>query len=179
MCAASSFVLSQDCLGCLESFGYVNQLSGDNLFKRMTNEVKLLSCLQLFAVLHYRLPGPSVHGLLHGPLPSPLKCLGFSLKAHSLNFPPKSIIPYHSLAIIRAIWATNGTKWEKWAEINFPKPFRKSGMRGTLCEISVGMCMYQHGSFYFSGRELEFRRGKKDKTKKKWRQSIPYLGTWA
>ena len=66
MCAASSFVLSQDCLGCLESFGYVNQLSGDNLFKRMTNEVKLLSCLQLFAVLHYRLPGPSVHGLLHG-----------------------------------------------------------------------------------------------------------------
>ena len=39
--------------------------------------------------------------------------------------------------------------------------------------------MYQHGSFYFSGRELELRRGKNDKTKKKWRQSIPYLGTWA
>lgn len=62
------------------------------------------------AVRHKDFYAKSEGILFASKVPTSLKCLGFSLKAHSLNFPPKSIIPSHSLAIIRAIGATNGTK---------------------------------------------------------------------
>lgn len=76
---------------------------------------------------------------------------------------------------------------EKKAEINFPKWSRKSWTRGILCELRVGgvntgPLIFWHGVRGKNSERLTkgrtwFMRGRKDKSEKKSRQTIPWPGT--
>ena len=112
-------------------------------------------------------------------------------KSPQLTFSSKG---HHSMSFISHNKGYLDHKWdkmrEKKAEINFPKWSRKSWMRGILCELRVGgvrACVHTGPLIFWHGVRSKkskrlakgrtwFMRGRKDKSEKKWRQTIPWPG---